>query len=332
MDISIIIPTVFDRPIFMADLLGSIASQKGVTSSFETILVDNNPEAKNELKQIADQWGKELPIRLIHVPQNGLHHARHAGARAASASILIYIDDDVRALPEWLSAYERFFNHSDRICAGGKVIPEWEGIPEDWVSDVPSDIFSLLDYGNESRILKPREGINGCNFAIRREALFENGGFHPDGFLGSENRFYRGDGEYGLIQNIKKGGKNIHYLPDAVIQHRIPKSRLETKSIKKAMQAYAIGRAYHFARNYKCSPLSILSLIVGGKLLEAQSRLGWTGQVNSASKQKRLFLSVKYATIAEYGVRLLRDGRLRKYVLRADYLENSETRNGISTI
>jgi glycosyltransferase involved in cell wall biosynthesis len=324
MNISIIIPTVFNRPSLMDDLLESIFRQSGVKYMYEVVLVDNNAEAKDGLAQIAAKWSRSLPVRLIHVPQNGLHNARHAGAKAASGSILIYVDDDVRTLPGWLSAYEDFFVRTGEYCAGGKVLPEWETTPADWIAALSPNIFSLLDYGDEARVLKSKEGINGCNFAVKKDVLFEFGGFHPDGFSDHSKRWYRGDGEYGLIQAIQRGGKDIHYLPEATVYHRIPKRRMELDSIRTIIQNHAISHAYLFARRNNCSLFSILALIVGGKLVGFQKRLEFAIQNRSVRNEIPLLLSLKYATIAQYGLRLLQDRKLREYIQRASYLVDSE--------
>jgi glycosyltransferase involved in cell wall biosynthesis len=320
MDISVIIPTVFNRPLFMNDLLESIFKQSNVKCIYEVVLVDNNLEAKDELKQIVAKWNRELPIRLIHVPQNGLHNARHAGARAAQGQYLIFVDDDVRMTSTWLSSFEQFFNSRAVVCVGGRVLPEWSVQPPAWLIALPVSLFSLLDYGDRVIELDSKQGVNGCNFAIRKESLFKYGGFHPDGFSNPSLRWLRGDGEYGLIQKIKAGGEKVYYLPSAELYHRIPASRMEPRSLDRLFQNHAISWAYRFARKYHCSFASILALGFYGWSMSFIMRLESAILDHSDVKLHDFFVT-RYLTYAKYGHRLLRDAQMRKYVEQDNYLE-----------
>jgi glycosyltransferase involved in cell wall biosynthesis len=321
MNISIIIPTVFSRPLFMDDLLESISRQSIVKCMYEVILVDNNIEAKDELKHIVVKWNKDLPIKLIHVPKNGLHNARHAGAEAASGSLLIYVDDDVRMPSTWLSSFEQFFNSSDVICAGGRVLPEWAVQPPEWLTALPVSIFSLLDYGDSVIELDSKQGVNGCNFAICKDALFRYGGFHPDGFSDPSKRWLRGDGEYGLIQKLKAGGERVYYLPSASLYHRIPASRMEVKSVDRLFQNHGISWAYRFTRKYHCSFAALTALVSYGWLMSFIMRLGSVILDRSVVKIREFYVT-RYRAYAKYGYHLFRDAQMRKYVQQKSYLED----------
>jgi len=323
MKISIIIPTVFQRQEMLVDLLSDLEKLKG-KSDFEIIVVDNGLEENRSLKKLIGGWHSRLPIRLIYEKQNGLHHARHTGAAAATGAILIYIDDDVRISPGWLSEYEKVFQSSSINCAGGKVIPEWEEEPPRWIKNLNRDIFSLLDYGDSERVLNEKEGINGCNFAIRKDVLFRYKGFNPDGFIDPSKKWYRGDGEYGLVQRIKKGGEKIFYIPMASIVHRISLSRISEEAIYKAVENQAFSKAYTFLRRHGCSTFSILLLIVGGAVKGFFYSLRAKLTKDQESHNVLYYESVKFYGIMKYTIHVLTDKHLMNFINQADYLTGTQ--------
>ena len=84
--------------------------------------------------------------------------------------------------------------------------------------------LSLLDFGDRVQEINP-DYVFGCNYAIRKEALWSCGGFHPDAMPQNLIRF-RGDGETGLSRKIAESGKKSIYAPQALVYHRVPAERL----------------------------------------------------------------------------------------------------------
>lgn len=220
---SIIIPT-YDRPRFLQDAVDNLRQQ--AQGDFEIIVVDNSPTCG--LRSYIDSLShkQETMIRYISEPRTGLHYARHAGAKAARADTLVYVEDDILAQAGWLEALLAPYHDPRVACTGGKVLPQWEAVPPVWLSDFPPGYHSLLDYGDVLRELGESEHLAGGNFSIRKQVLFEVGGFNPDGFADRKFIWYRGDGECGLLRKIRAADYKIVYAPEAVIKHRIPAKRL----------------------------------------------------------------------------------------------------------
>jgi hypothetical protein len=102
------------------------------------------------------------------------------------------------------------------MAAGGPVRPLWETDPPQWLLDYISEskifgILSIMEPYTDFR-LDPNGFFFGVNMAIRREVLFELGGFNPESF----GDIWLGDGETGLNRKLQKRGLLIGYVPDAI--------------------------------------------------------------------------------------------------------------------
>ncbi len=233
---SVIIPTC-GRPRFLPEAVASIRAQEGGWE-FEVIVVDNTPSGAL-YEYVAGMVAEPgPPVRYLAEPRPGATAARHAGARAAQGEILVYVDDDILAAPGWLAALLPPHLDPDVACGGGRILPRWEAAPPPWLAQFPGAFYSLLDYGEALRELSPSEYLWSCNFFIRRQVLFDVGGFHPDYYADRRLIWYTGDGECGLLRQVQGAGYKIVYAPQAVVRHRIPAERLTA--------AYLRWRAFHF--------------------------------------------------------------------------------------
>lgn len=194
--ISVIVPT-FNRAASLRKALRSILDQEFPKDKYEVIVVDNmssdnTQEAFNKFEKIASKSG--LSTQYLREKRKGLMYTRHAGAKVARSALLGFIDDDCLCSREWLYAIEKAFKKFDADAVGGKVLVKWDGTPPEWVRKYET-YSGTLDLGSESRLLSKDEGIIGGNFCIRRDRLFECGGFNP-GQLGD---YLVGDSETGLV-------------------------------------------------------------------------------------------------------------------------------------
>ena len=221
---SVVVPT-YRRPEYVSDAVRSIRAQEFPSEGYEILLVDNDPDRGGA--PVVEESGQSgaCAIRCVHELRNGLHNARHRGAREARGEILVYVDDDVIVHPGWLAAMLEPFADPAVACVGGKVVPKWEAQAPDWVSQLPEWYLSLVDFGDKTRELTT-EFVSGCNMAVRRDVVYELGGFHPDSFGDPRLIWLRGDGEAGLLRKIRAAGYKVIYEPRAWLYHRVPASRL----------------------------------------------------------------------------------------------------------
>ena len=200
MDVSVIIPT-YNRLETLFHALGSLQEQSLLT--FEVLVVDN--AASLDVLGKIEEFNKSarIVVRYISESRLGAHHARHAGARAASGDILIFTDDDATFEPGWLNAYAKAFaDNPSMVAAGGPVLPSWNETPPRWLLEYigNNQIFPMLSRMKAGQKFHlTRNGVFlSVNMGIRRNIFFEMGGFNPD-LCGD---VLLGDGEVGLYRKL----------------------------------------------------------------------------------------------------------------------------------
>lgn len=314
--VSVIIPTYRGKS-HLRKTIQSLKNQK-FEENYEIIIVDNSSDA--EIKQIVEEEGKSPggANRIIYVeePNIGLHNARHRGAKIAEGEILVFIDDDVEADPNLLKEITKPYDSSDVGCVGGKILPKWECEPPEWINLFPKWYLSILDDEDGP---KEVQWIYGCNFSIRKELLFELGGFNPDAFGEKEMWWCRGDGEIGLLRKVHSVGKKIIYNPDAVVWHFIPKRRLSIEYFKERAFKSGIEASfskYRYDINSTFNPIKIiLRVCVFFLYYVSHGLLGTLGSI------KHKITSSYYKARCLYELRLVVDKNLQRFVKTERWLK-----------
>ncbi len=269
--ITLIIPTL-NRCESLKNAIASALQQTWPADRYEILVVDNGcvDGTREHVEGLAKN--SKTFISVIDEPRLGLHHARHAGVRAARGEILIFTDDDATFAPDWIGAYaEAFARNPEMLAAGGPVRPVWEAPPPQWLLDYMGDakifgILSLMEPYQEFRL--DRKGFFfGVNMVIRR-SVFDWTGFHPELF-GSRTL---GDGETGLNRDILRNGGLIGYVPDALVYHHIPPSRMTINHIRR--WAWHFGGAQMYER-WWCKKRSHAALAREGITIARQYWRQW---------------------------------------------------------
>ena len=329
MDISIVIPT-YNRADSLVQALKSAMALDYPSDRYEIIVVDNaSTDATPQVVTRLQGGVKGCSLRYVQEEQLGLHNARHAGARAANGKILVFTDDDAAFDPGWLQAYtDAFDSHPEMAAAGGPVRPLWETLPPKWLLDYMSGrktfgIMSLMEPYREFR-LDTRGFFFGVNMAIRRDVLFQVGGFNPE-LIG---RFTVGDGESGLVRKIQERGWPIGYVPGALVYHHIPSGRMTLDYLCR-WQAHGAGTRL-YCRYHKHMPGNF-GIVMDALRMVLLFTKTWVRAGFVRSRTDRLSVSLQirgalgYAQL-RYVIRLIFDGDLRQMVTRKDWLKpNSAT-------
>jgi GT2 family glycosyltransferase len=172
--------------------------------------------------------------------EQGLSHARNAGARAAQGDILTYIDDDAIADPYLLEEVLRVFEqYSSAGCVGGRIDL---ALPQDlpwWYFDALAGYFSGFDLQTMTimKISKVWQLPFGTNFSVDRKALLEMGGFSIH--LGRKGNDFSGGEEIDLAYRIAAHGYDLYYNPFAVVTHHVKKERMNLKHMVRTTRASA---------------------------------------------------------------------------------------------
>jgi len=201
---------------------------------FEILVVDNaSADDTQHVVSELQQRFPDRPLRYLFEDRVGLHHARHAAARSSLGEILVFSDDDATFDSGWLPAFERAFrHHPEMVAAGGPVRPVWETPPPQWLLDYIGDaalfpVLALMEPHQEFQ-LGTKEIFFGVNMAIRKNTLYEFGGFRPE-LVGSRTI---GSGEWGLLLALQKQEQQIGHVPEALVYHHIPPHRMTIDYIR----------------------------------------------------------------------------------------------------
>lgn len=229
---SIIVPTR-NRAASLARALASFVAQDCAPERYEILAVDNgSSDETGAVVRAAGARHRDHRIRCIEEPVPGLLSGRHRGAKEARGHILVFVDDDITAETGWLSAILDAFEDPAVHLVGGPSIPRFETDPPRWMERffdhrkgrlICVDL-SLLDIGDHRIKIDPTY-VWGLNFAIRKQTLFDLGGFHPD-CIPKHLQLFQGDGETGLSLKMREKRLSTVYAPAARVYHHIPRARL----------------------------------------------------------------------------------------------------------
>jgi glycosyltransferase involved in cell wall biosynthesis len=323
MDLSIIIPS-HNRAALVTQAVRSAFALCYPAERYEIIVVDNaSTDSTPEMVEALQEEARGKVLRYVREDSLGLQNARHAGARAAKGKILLFTDDDATFDRGWARAHaEAFARHKEMVASGGPVRPIWETDPPQWLLDYISEskifpILSLMEPHTEFCI-----NLNGfffgVNMAIRRDILFELGGFNPESF----GDIWLGDGETGLNRKLWKRGLLIGYVPDAVVYHHIPPERMTVDYFRRRMANE--GACLVYANYHHGIPAwpRLLRSIAG---LTVHNFDGWIKAflLRDRNDQRALDIqtqSAKTQSQVKYLMRLLYDKNLRSLVLKQDWL------------
>jgi glucosyl-dolichyl phosphate glucuronosyltransferase len=231
---SVIVPTCDLSPHLSKALISVVREIQKTAIECELLAVYNGPGAGKKVaaESVAKQFS-EIPIRYINEPTPGLLSGRHRGALEARGDVLLFIDDDVEVSENWLAAIVDVFSDPTVQLCGGKSLPIYESPPPDWMQNFwfqppyggrACVELSLLDLG-ERPIDVDATYIWGLNYAIRKKALFDLGGFNPD-VLPERLQHLQGDGETGLSSRANAAGYRTVYVPAVDVYHYVPTLRM----------------------------------------------------------------------------------------------------------
>lgn len=262
----------WNRAALLSNSLERLARAHHPSGGWEVLVVNNN--STDDTERVLDAFAGRLPLRRAFEPRPGLSHARNAAVRAAAGDYIVWTDDDALADRDWIIAYERAVeNHPEAAVFGGPVRPLFEGTPPPWLSagwPEVSEAYATRELGDQTRELSVGGELPyGANYAIRsaEQRLFPYdpalGRRQASGVLGEETA---------VIRAILSAGGTGWWVPDASVEHWIPKER---QTIRYLRSYYALqGKTFHrrtavSGRSFRSHPLWL-----GGRVLQAELAYG----------------------------------------------------------
>jgi GT2 family glycosyltransferase len=160
----------------------------------------------------------------------GLSGARMTGAELACAPVLVFLDDDAVADPQWLGALLAAYRDDRVLGAGGYVEPLWLSPPPRWFPAEFNWVVGCTYRGMPVREGRMRNPI-GANMSVRADVLRRAGGFATK--LGRrDGRALAGgvaesceETEFCIRASRLHPGAFWAYCPDARVRHKVPAAR-----------------------------------------------------------------------------------------------------------
>ena len=222
------------------DLARAVASVQAQTlAAHETIVVIDHNDA---LRHRATE-----ELAAVRVTENtgrrGLSDARNAGVRAATGSVIAFLDDDATAAPDWLALVARRYDDADVMGVGGSAEPEWphdarpRWFPEefDWVVG--------CSYRGMPTSSAPVRNFLGCNMSFRRAAFELAGEFDPAvGRVGNRPVGCE-ETEFCIRLARRAPGHSLIYEPMARVRHRVPPARTSARYFRARCFSEGLSKA-----------------------------------------------------------------------------------------
>ena len=208
--ISIITPS-YNRVDELKYLYNSLQEQSIDLKLLEFIVSDDGSTDSTE--QTVKHWQIEsnFPIKFITQKNQGPGSARNHGLENSEGELILFIDSDCEAHPDWIQTiYEEYLNDSFDACGGP------DGAKDDFTTLQKAIDFAMTSFittggmrGHSEKMMAkffPRTH----NMGIKRSVYEKVGGF--------------GDLRHGqdieLSNRIRKSGARIKFLINAVVYHR----------------------------------------------------------------------------------------------------------------
>ena len=318
--VSVIVPT-YNRAGMIGKTISSLLGQNYPKDRYEVIVVDNNSSDDTRNVVAALQSGSAVPVRYLVEKRQGVHYARNTAGRHAAGEILYFTDDDMLAAQDALRELIRIFVDDSRVAsATGRVLPQWEVKPPDWVLKLCCNLWlSINDQGESFFVSDTDPGVFSCHMAIRRGVFLTCGGFNPENTAGE----WIGDGETGLNAKIKSLGHKFAYNGRSVVYHMIPASRMTQEYLNRRLANQGNCDSYSAYREHRFTEAQLRAGIVRhmSKLTaHVQSSVRRLLENDDRWRMDKAYAQY-YQSRMEYDFRLMQDAAWRELVLRDNWIE-----------
>ena len=252
-DFTVAIPT-YNGAQRLPQVLEKLRSQTQTENiAWEVIVIDNNSSDNTAevVNKFQNDWLNEVPLRYYRENKQGLAFARQKAIQESQGKYVGFLDDDNLPEPNWVAKAFQFGEDRPRCGAyGSRIQGIFESPPPEGFDKIKR-FLAVEDRGNCAYLFDP-ENLRlppGAGLVVRKKAWQE---CVPAviNLIGRVGGSMLPGSDYEVLLYLHKGGWEIWYNPEMVIQHRMPASRLD----KEYLMRLAYGSGFIIARLRTVAP------------------------------------------------------------------------------
>ena len=182
---TVIVPT-YNRQESLCRTLNALARQTLSNAEFEVVVISDGCTDATDIVLAEFATSKRLILRWFTQQNSGPAAARNLGMKLARGEVVVFIDDDVEPIPEFLERHLAHHVNDDKVVVIGPLSPDprWTREEPAWVAWEHAKLQGIYN------MFKPGGKYHGCdagfehfysgNVSLRRKWLLEVGGFNTE--------------------------------------------------------------------------------------------------------------------------------------------------------
>ena len=180
--LSVVIPT-YNRCESLRRTLDGLSRQTFPMSEFEAVVVSDGSTDGTPEMLAAYSPGAPFPLRAVTQPNSGPSAARNRGIREARHEVVVFLDDDVEPVPEFLARHAAHHQREDKAAVLGPMSPAPDRAGEEpvwivWEHVKLQQTYDMFRRGGAHALEAPGPmHFYSGNASVRREWLEKIGGF-----------------------------------------------------------------------------------------------------------------------------------------------------------
>lgn len=219
-----VIVCTHNRATLLAKALDSLTRQTLPVDRRDIVVVDN--ASTDETRSVVEAFTPSLPaLRYVHESRLGLSAARNRGATEARGDVLVFLDDDAVAEPDWLQALLAAYEQDPAVVAvAGRIELLWLAPRPAWMPKGLEGYYTKLDLGSDPMVLSYPRYPYGANMSVRADTFAAAGRFRED--LGRKGtRSLLSNEEKDFFKRVAALSGTVVYEPHAGVLHSVAPER-----------------------------------------------------------------------------------------------------------
>ncbi len=220
------------------EALNSLKNQSVNREEFELVVVDNDKQPTEAVRQLTEDAESIITARYIFEPNLGVSNARNAGGKAAYGEYVSYFDDDAKAPDNYVRRILDIIRDIKPDIFGGPIYPFYLSNKPPWYKDIYGTHCFL---GNEPKYLRQNEYISGANFIIRKEILDKVGWFNPVLSKVGKKKWYGSETQIQIDAWKDNPSLTAYYDPSLYVYHLVMHDKMSIRW--QLTNSYNLGRS-----------------------------------------------------------------------------------------